>query len=132
MHSPVSYFGERPGSGRNVEVHANSEVRKCAALIVDIAGTVALRAQFGDDAAGRRIRTLLETIIATAHQHGGEFIKSYGDDVLAIFERNPIPSAATVAIKAQQLAQEAGLQLYAGFHFGEIEFRQTMGHPDAL
>jgi len=111
---------------------AESAVRKCAALIVDIAGTVALRAQFGDEAGGRRIRSLLETIIATSRAHGGEFIKSYGDDVLAIFDRDPIASAARVAVKAQQLAQEAGPQFYAGFHFGEVEFRETMGHPDAL
>lgn len=109
-----------------------SEVRRGAALIVDIAGTVALRAQLGDKAAGRRIRALLESIIAAVEAHGGGFIKSYGDDVLAVFEQRPIASAATVAVKAQRLAQEAGLQLYAGFHFGEIEFRQTMGHPDAL
>ena len=37
-----------------------------------------------------------------------------------------------MAIAAQRLAREAGLQLYAGFHAGEVEFRQTMGHPDAL
>ena len=70
-------------------IHGNSEVRRCAALIVDIAGTVALRSQLGDDAAGRRIRKLLEAIIATSREYRGEFIKSYGDDVLAIFEHDP-------------------------------------------
>jgi len=112
--------------------HTHSEIRHCTALIVDIAGTVALRSQLGDAAAGRRIRHLLDAIIATARQHQGEFIKSYGDDVLAIFERDSVASAARVAIAAQRLAADVGLQLYAGFHSGEVEFRQTMGHPDAL
>jgi class 3 adenylate cyclase len=113
-------------------LHTRTGTRQCAVLIVDIAGTVSLRSQFGDSAAGRRIRALLEAIIAAAQRHGGEFIKSYGDDVMAIFEREPVASAARVAVQAQQLAEEAGLQLYAGLHAGEVEFRETMGHPDAL
>jgi adenylate cyclase len=113
-------------------LQAPSEIRNCAVLIVDIAGTVALRAQLGDGAAGRKIGHLLEAIVATARAQGGEFIKSYGDDILAVFEHNAIAAAAFVAVKAQQLAAQAGLQLYAGFHFGEVEFRQVMGHPDAL
>jgi DNA-binding winged helix-turn-helix (wHTH) protein len=106
--------------------------RHCAVLIVDIAGTVDLRARLGDAAAGRSIMHLLNAIIAVAGQHGGDFIKSYGDDVLAIFEHDPVNSAARAAIAAQQLAADAGLQLYAGLHSGEVEFRETMGHPDAL
>ena len=112
--------------------HTNSEIRNCTALIVDIAGAVALHSELGDAAARRRIQHLLDAIIAAARQHQGEFIKSYGDDVLAIFEQDPVASAAKVAIAAQRLAAGAGLQLYAGFHTGEIEFRQTMGHPDAV
>lgn len=118
--------------GPGFTLHGESALRHCAVLIVDIAGTVSLRSQLGDAAAGRRIRVLLEQIIAAAQRHGGEFIKSYGDDVMAIFEREPAASAALVAVEAQRLAQESGLQLYAGFHAGEVEFRQTMGHPDAL
>lgn len=109
-----------------------SEIRQCTALIVDIAGTVGLRASIGDVAGGVRIRELLDSIIAASRRHHGEFIKSYGDDVLAIFEKDPVNSAAELAIEAQRLATKAGLQLYAGFHSGEVEFRQTMGHPDAL
>ena len=116
-------------AGTPAPVH--SETRHCTALIVDIARTVALRSELGDAAAGRRIRHLLDSIIVTARQHGGEFIKSYGDDVLAIFEQDPVASAARVAIAAQRLAVEAGLQLYAGFHSGAVEFLQTMGHSDA-
>jgi DNA-binding winged helix-turn-helix (wHTH) protein len=113
-------------------LHTRAEARQCSVLIVDIAGTVSLRTQLGDSAASRRIRNLLEEIIAASRQHGGEFIKSYGDDVMAIFERQAAASAAWAAVAAQRLAQEAGLQLYAGFHCGEVEFRQTMGHPDAI
>jgi DNA-binding winged helix-turn-helix (wHTH) protein len=113
-------------------LQAEPRLRQCAVLIVDISGTVGLRSQLGDAAAGRRIRLLLEAIIEAARQRGGEFIKSYGDDVMAIFERDALASAAHTAIAAQRLARQAGLQLYAGFHAGAVEFRQTMGHPDAV
>lgn len=109
-----------------------SELRQGTALIVDIAGTVGLRKQIGDVEGGLRIRQLLDAIIAASRERHGHFIKSYGDDVLAIFEKDPVVSAARTAIEAQRLADKAGLQLYAGFHSGEIEFRETMGHPDAL
>ena len=115
-----------------MESPSASQIRPCTALIVDIAGTVGLRTAIGDTEGGLRIRQLLDAIIGLSHKHGGEFIKSYGDDVLAIFEKDPVNSAARVAIAAQRLATNAGLQLYAGFHSGEVEFRETMGHPDAL
>ncbi|HEU5283376.1 MAG TPA: FHA domain-containing protein, partial [Burkholderiales bacterium] len=60
------------------------------------------------------------------------FIKSYGDDVLAVFEGPSISAAADTAIAAQRLAATAGLDLYAGLHAGPVEFRETMGHPDAV
>jgi class 3 adenylate cyclase len=106
-------------------------VRHGAALIVDIAATVELRRRLGDAAAGRVIRRLLENIVATAQTRSGVFIKSYGDDVLAVFEQDPVNSAAAVAIAAQRAGAQAGLQLYAGLHEGAIEFRRYMGHPDA-
>jgi DNA-binding winged helix-turn-helix (wHTH) protein len=114
----------------NISSHAG--VRRCTVLIVDVAGTVDLRTRLGDSAAGRRIRYLLDSIIAAAREQRGDFIKSYGDDVLAIFEHDSVNAAARVAIAAQRLAVDAGLQLYAGFRTGEVEFRETMGHPDAL
>jgi adenylate cyclase len=106
--------------------------RYCTVLIVDIAGTVGLRSRIGDAAAGRRIRHLLDQIIAAARHNGGDFIKSYGDDVMAVFERDGASSAARTAVAAQRLAADASLQLYAGFHPGQVEFAETMGHPDAL
>ena len=107
------------------------DVRHCGVLIVDIAGSSALRAEIGDVAAGRQIHFLLDSIIATARDHGATFIKAYGDDVLAVFERDIVATTAEVAILAQQLAARAGLRLYAGFHFGPVQFRQTDGHADA-
>lgn len=110
----------------------DASIRECAVLIVDIADSTRLRGQIGDGAAERRVRQLLDSIIATSRSRQGEFIKSYGDDVLAVFDGPSVSAAADTAIAAQRLAAGAGLELYAGLHAGPVEFRETMGHPDAV
>ena len=99
---------------------------------MDVADSTSLRTRIGEAAAEQRIRQLLNGIIATARSRRGEFIKSYGDDVLSVFDGHSIAAAADTAIAAQRLAANAGLELYAGLHAGPVEFRETMGHPDAV
>lgn len=108
------------------------DVRHCGVLIVDIAGSTKLRSEIGELAAGRQIHHLLDSIIAAARDRGATFIKAYGDDVLAVFEQDQVAATAEIAIKAQRLAAEVGLRLYAGFHFGPVQFRLTDGHQDAV
>lgn len=108
------------------------DVRHCGVLIVDIAGSTKLRSELGELAAGRQIYHLLDNIIAAARNRGASFIKAYGDDVLAVFEQDPVAATAEIAIQAQRLAANVGLRLYAGFHFGPVQFRLTDGHPDAV
>ena len=110
----------------------SEDVRHCGVLIVDIAGSTKLRSEIGELAAGRQIHHLLDSIIAAARDRGATFIKAYGDDVLAVFEQDQVAATAEIAIKAQRLASEVGLRLYAGFHFGPVQFRLTDGHPDAV
>jgi adenylate cyclase len=96
-------------------------------LIVDVADSTRLRTRIGEAAAEQRIRQLLDGIIATARSRRGEFI-----DVLSVFEGHSVAAAADTAITAQRMAASAGLELYAGLHAGPVEFRETMGHPDAV
>jgi class 3 adenylate cyclase len=104
----------------------------CTVLIVDIAGSVALRTKAGEAEAGRIIQSLIQDMIDVARSRSGFFIKSYGDDVLATFEGpDQAANAAQSAIEAQRLAEKAGLQLYAGLYAGPVEFNETMGHPTA-
>ncbi|MDB5970843.1 MAG: hypothetical protein JWQ90_3293 [Hydrocarboniphaga sp.] len=73
----------------------------CSVLLIDVAGSVQLRRDVGEVAAGRQIMHLLDSAIATARAHGASFIKAYGDDMLAIFENDAIAAAANVAILAR-------------------------------
>lgn len=109
------------------------DIRNCTVLIVDIAGSVALRETVGELEAGGRIRRLLEELIGIAQSHGGLFLKSYGDDVISTFEGEHDGAALAVeaAIASQRCAEAAGLQLYAGLCSGPVEFIETMGRPDA-
>ncbi len=107
-------------------------VRNSAVLIVDIADSVRLREEIGEEAAERRIRQLLDSIVDAGQRRGGAFIKSYGDDVLLVFARKDCNAAAETAIYGQREAMSAELGLYSGLHTGIVEFRQTMGHPDAV
>ena len=107
-------------------------VRQCTVLIVDIAGSVALRAQVGEAEASRRIRELLQDLAQIARANGCTFLKSYGDDLITTFE-GPDHGAALAcetAIASQRRAEVLGLQLYAGLCEGPVEFVESMGHPD--
>lgn len=108
-------------------------IRNCTVLIVDIAGSVALREKVGELEASGRIRQLLEQLIGVAQANGGMFLKSYGDDVISTFEgeHDGAAAAAEAAIASQRCAQAAGLPLYAGLCSGPVEFIETMGRPDA-
>lgn len=110
---------------------APSVIRRGAALLVEVAGTIELRNEIGAAAAAVRIRPLVDQIVMLAQARRGAFIQSYGDDVLAVFEEDPVTAAASVAIAAHRAARQAGMQVYAGLHAGMIEFRQSMGRLDA-
>lgn len=112
----------------------STQTRNCTVLIVDIAGSVALRTDQGDAEATRCVRALLERIIGVLRDNGGTFVKSDGDDVLATFEGvdQGIAAAADTAIETQRVAQAADLQLYAGLCAGPVEFGHTLGYPVAL
>ena len=110
------------------QVEGPPQIRQGVVLIVDIAGNVGLHTQFGEAAASRRIRHLLDGVIQEVRARGGVFIKSYGDDVVAVYEAANLAAAAETAIRAQRLAEQAGLQLYAGLHGGPLQFGETMGH----
>ena len=83
-------------------------VRHCAVLMLDIAGSVRLHDRIGDAAAERQIRNLLDKIISASREHGGECVKSSGDDVMLVFEHDAVNSAVSTAIASHLLAERLG------------------------
>jgi class 3 adenylate cyclase len=131
-HAPGRALAAARGLDEPGAFLAEASTRDCAVLIVDVADSTKLRTKIGEGAAEQRIRQLLNNIIATARSRRGEFIKSYGDDVLAVFDGYSVAAAADAAIAAQRLAANVALALYAALHAGPVAFRETMGHPDAV
>jgi class 3 adenylate cyclase len=90
-------------------------------LFTDIVGSTERARELGD----RRWRDLLDLHDQLARglvrQEGGRLVKTTGDGVLAIFD-GPGRAIRCAAALREQLRQ-AGLDIRAGLHTGEVEFR---------
>ena len=99
--------------------HASSHRLLRAVLFTDVVGSTEHLSRMGD----RAWRDLMAEHDARARTaidgHGGRFIKSTGDGVLAAFEgpAHAVRSARTIASSVADL----GLSIRAGVHVGEIE-----------
>ena len=90
-------------------------------LFTDIVASTERARQEGD----RRWRELLDRHDAAARQvverEGGELVKTTGDGILAVFEAPGRAIAAARALRDELRA--AGIDIRAGLHTGEIEYR---------
>ena len=79
-----------------------------AVLMADISGSSALYDEVGDIDALRQVGECLDNMIAIVEREGGTFIRSKGDDVLAIFSD---PGAALAASRAMLALKMTGSPL---------------------
>ncbi|MDH3451579.1 MAG: adenylate/guanylate cyclase domain-containing protein [Gammaproteobacteria bacterium] len=93
--------------------------REVAILIADISGSVALYDDVGDTDALRLVGICLDNLRAIVKREGGTFIRSKGDDVLAVFSD---PSAALKAARAMLSQEMTGpsLAIHVGASFGHV------------
>ncbi|MGQ0620433.1 MAG: FHA domain-containing protein [Panacagrimonas sp.] len=107
------------------------EAVPAAVLFIDIAGSTALRARVGDAAAGTIMSGILRSLVAIVTGHGGEVLKSDGDDLLVLFRTDaPASSAAEAAVASQREARAQDQALYAGISFGPVQMVEVLGRPD--
>lgn len=95
-----------------------------AILFADISGSTRLYDTLGDQAALGQIEQCLGLLGGVARRHGGEIVKTIGDEILCAF---PSAAAAVEAAMAmqQEVAKEAtsggsALRIRIGLHFGEV------------
>lgn len=90
-----------------------------AIVMADISGSSALYDDIGDTDALRLVGACLDKLIAIVECEGGNFIRSKGDDVLAIFAD---PAAALEASRAMLSQAMAGtpLAVHVGATFGHV------------
>ena len=75
-----------------------------AILMADISGSSALYEDVGDTNALRLVGICLDNLRAIVEREGGTFIRSKGDDVLAIFADAAAALKASRAMLSQQMA----------------------------
>ncbi len=106
------FVGAEPGT-------APSHTLLRAVLFTDIVGSTQHLARIGDQAWRELIVLHDDRSRRAIERHGGRLVKSTGDGVLATFE-GPAQAVRCARAIADAL-EEAGLEIRAGVHVGEIE-----------
>lgn len=109
-----------------------SELRSAAVLFADIAAATELRNSVGDRQADAILDPLLAALSDIVARNHGQVLKSDGDDVLAVFDRDGqcVDDSVQAAIDCQHAARAAGRKLYVGVDAGVVEFREVLGRRD--
>jgi class 3 adenylate cyclase len=88
-------------------------------LITDIVDSTGTATRLGDRRWGEMLAEHYAACRAQVARHGGEFVNTTGDGIVAIFD---VPARAVrAAIAIQAAARAAGVEVRAGLHTGECE-----------
>lgn len=90
-----------------------------AVLMADISGSSALYDEVGDIDALRQVGLCLDNMMAIVEREGGTFIRSKGDDVLAIFTDPGAALEASLAMLSQKISGSP-LAVHVGASFGNV------------
>lgn len=100
-------------------------------LIVDIAGSTAMRKTYGDEEAARRLGVLLEQLTSIVNAQNGRVLKSDGDDLLVVFTgEHCAASAINASADCHVAAIDCGMALYAGIGSGPASLIEVLGRTD--
>ncbi len=91
-----------------------------AILMADISGSSALYDDVGDADALRQVGVCLDNLMAIVEREGGTFIRSKGDDVLAIFADPVAALVASRAMLALKMTDQSSLAIHVGATFGNV------------
>lgn len=101
-----------------------------AILLADVSGSTGLYREHGDERASHLVYECVEAMQKLATEHGGEFVRSKGDDVLCLFaDANAAIAASRDIIK---LGAQGAVSLHAGLHWGMVVYRGTELFGDAV
>lgn len=92
---------------------------EAAILMADISGSSALYDEIGDTDALRLVGICLDNLRAIVEREGGTFIRSKGDDVLAIFTDASPALEASRAMLSQKMTGPS-LAIHVGATFGHV------------
>jgi class 3 adenylate cyclase len=100
------------------------QARQVTVLFADVSGSTKLYESEGDKAAMEAIARCVDQLRQTVESSGGRVVKTFGDEVMAVF---PTPDAAAYAASSMQYAIDAlplvgstKLGVRIGFHCGPV------------
>jgi hypothetical protein len=88
--------------------------------MADISGSSALYDDAGDADALRQVGICLDKMMAIVESEGGTFIRSKGDDVLAIFADTVAALTASRAMLALKITDQTSLAVHVGATYGNV------------
>ena len=105
-------------------------------LFADVCGSTALYERLGDAQASACVGECLRRLAESGSAHGGELVKTIGDEILMVFKE---PDAAAAAARDMHLAiadmpPQGGtaLAIHVGFHIGGAVRRNGDAYGDAV
>ncbi len=101
-----------------------------AILLADVSGSTSLYREHGDEQASRMVFECVEGMQKIATIHGGEFVRSKGDDVLCLFESSD--AAVQAAGDMMTFGARGEVSLHAGLHWGLVVRRGSELFGDAI
>jgi len=97
-----------------------AELDRYAVLFADIVGSSKLYVQLGNASAQREIDRLLTIMIHVVQKHGGQLVKTIGDEIMVTFE-DP-EQAAEAAIALNLKIQDENQSVRTGMSYGPLIF----------
>ena len=91
-------------------------MRNQAILIADVSGSTLLYERVGDEAASKLVHECVERMQQIAESNGGEFVRSKGDDILALFS-DPLKALAA-SREILEYGTLGSVSAHAGLHWG--------------
>lgn len=109
---------------------------KLAIVFADICRSTQLFERFGDARAMQIVGHTLELLVNQTERHGGEVVKTIGDEVMATFADGAAAAAAAAAMQratnADPALAEVGLHVRIGLHFGDVLVEDGDVYGDAV
>ncbi len=91
-----------------------------AILFADISGSTRLYETLGDQTALGKIEQCLTLLGGIARRHGGETIKTIGDEILCAFPNAANAVEAAMAMQEEMERVTGGMRIRIGLHSGEV------------
>jgi adenylate cyclase len=95
-----------------------------AVMFADVSGSTRLYEMLGDKIAKEKIEQCLGLLGSVAHHHGGEVIKTIGDEIMCDFPTAVAAIQAAIAMQeelaALAAARKTPLRIRIGLHYGEV------------